>query len=398
MLVAGFSTRPSSPWRSFPSTFPLVFLPLIRDGRHCGWHGAPRFLSLTRCRRVGWTLLLDHRLVRFFFGWCLCVGGVFCCLLFGLARWPICAIVLSIDDYFSITPWLPLLLQRAQLCPKKKRTLLLDLWQSPCWLRSFLLLVFHPALLFLSLALRYWLTLLLHSPLFHIHIVQIFYFSVQSALYAASRGLFPNSLLPVPIPANLKFVATPEDRSLVMRAVGGAITSPCSNDPESRRPTPTIIWLSPHLLFICWMILGSPIQITALSGRLLVLFCVYTWLVQLKRAFWRGRFRVGPAEPVYVPTIRTPKLGVKQNHFWPLGSVKQNLFWPRIWPKLHPTSKNGDKSTVRPAARMWPKLSPTSKNGDEATLALPVSSLQKLFANVCQTVVICVLPGKNIFF
>ena len=49
----------SSPWRSFPSTFPLVFLPLIRDGRHCGWHGAPRFLSLARCRRVGWTLLLD---------------------------------------------------------------------------------------------------------------------------------------------------------------------------------------------------------------------------------------------------------------------------------------------------------------------------------------------------
>ena len=29
----------------------LVFLPLVRDGRHCGWHGAPRFLSLARCRQ-----------------------------------------------------------------------------------------------------------------------------------------------------------------------------------------------------------------------------------------------------------------------------------------------------------------------------------------------------------
>ena len=59
VLVAGFSTRPSSPWRSFPSPFPLVFLPFIRDGRHCGWHGAPRFLSLVRFWGVGWTLLLD---------------------------------------------------------------------------------------------------------------------------------------------------------------------------------------------------------------------------------------------------------------------------------------------------------------------------------------------------
>ena len=129
-----------------------------------------------------------------------------------------------------------------------------------------------------SLALRYWLTLLLHSPLFHI---QNFYFTAQSALYAASRGLFPNSLLPVPIPANLTFTATPVDRSLVMRALGGAITSPCSNDTENRRPTPTIFGLSPHLLINCWLLLDSPIQITALSGRLLVVFCVYTWLVQL---------------------------------------------------------------------------------------------------------------------
>ena len=160
-------------------------------------------------------------------------------------------------------------------------TLLLDLWQSPCWLRSFLLLVFHPALpFFLGLA-----VLADASTAFaivsHPNHIQIFYFTAQSALYAASRGLFPNSLLPVPIPANLTFTATPVDRSLVMRALGGAITSPCSNDPESRRPTPTIFGLSPHLLFNCWMLLDSPIQITALSGRLLVVFCVYTWLVQL---------------------------------------------------------------------------------------------------------------------
>ena len=38
------------------------------------------------------------------------------------------------------------------------------------------------------------------------------------------------------------------DRSLVMRALGGAITSPCSDDSESRRPPPTIFGLSPHLL------------------------------------------------------------------------------------------------------------------------------------------------------
>ena len=29
------------------------------------------------------------------------------------------------------------------------------------------------------------------------------------------------------------------------------------------------------------MLLDSPIHLTALSGRLLVVFCVYTWLVQL---------------------------------------------------------------------------------------------------------------------
>ena len=142
--------------------------------------------------------------------------------------------------------------------------------------------MFHPALpFFLGLA-----VLADASTAFaivsHPNHIQIFYFTAQSALYAASRGLFPNSLLPVPIPANLTFTATPVDRSLVMRALGGAITSPCSNDPESRRPTPTSLDCHP----ICCLIAGcywtrQSIQITALSGRLLVVFCVYTWLVQL---------------------------------------------------------------------------------------------------------------------
>ena len=72
-------------------------------------------------RAKSFTCFTLHRLVRF----CLLVlvffwGGFVCLVLFGLARWPICATVLSIDDYFSITPWLPLLSQRAQQSPKKK--------------------------------------------------------------------------------------------------------------------------------------------------------------------------------------------------------------------------------------------------------------------------------------
>ena len=55
-----------------------------------------------------------------------------------------------------------------------------------------------------------------------------------------------------------------------------------------------------------------------------------------KRAFWRGRFRVRPAEPVYVPRYKDCTK---------IGSVKRNHFWPRM-PKLYPaTSKNGDKAT-----------------------------------------------------
>ena len=131
------------------------------------------------------------------------------------------------------------------------------------------------------LALRYWLTLLLHSPLFHIQNTSKFSTSPHNRHYMPRLKVCFLTVLPVPIPANLTLTATPVDRSLVMRALGGAITSPCSNDPESRRPTPTIFGLSPQLLINGWMLLDSPIQITALSGRLLIVFCVHSWLVQL---------------------------------------------------------------------------------------------------------------------
>ena len=52
---------------------------------------------------------------------------------------------------------------------------------------------------------------------------------------------------------------------------------------------------------------------------------------KVKRAFWRGRFRVRPPEPISVPRYKD---GTK------IGSVKRNHFWARIWPQLYPaTSK-----------------------------------------------------------
>ena len=102
-----------------------------------------------------------------------------------------------------------------------------------------------------SLALRYWLTLLLLSPLFHILITSKFSTLPHIRHFMPRLPVCFLTVLPVPIPANLTLTATPADRSLVMRALGGAITSPCSNDPESRRPTPTIFGLSPQLLFHC---------------------------------------------------------------------------------------------------------------------------------------------------
>ena len=61
-------------------------------------------------------------------------------------------------------------------------------------LRPFLLLLFHPALPFFSLALRYWLTLLLHSPLFHIS----HFLTEHNWHYSRLVGLFSTSLLLVP--------------------------------------------------------------------------------------------------------------------------------------------------------------------------------------------------------
>ena len=70
-------------------------------------------------RAKSFTCFTLHRLVRFFLLVLVCWGGLCLLCVVWFVRWPICAIVLSIDDYFSITPWLPLLLQRAQLWPKK---------------------------------------------------------------------------------------------------------------------------------------------------------------------------------------------------------------------------------------------------------------------------------------
>ena len=186
-----------------------MFFPLIRDGRHCGWHSALRLLSLVRYRRE--------------------LAG------------------LSFSTFDSP---------------------LVGSVPSCCW-------CFTLRCLF-SLALRYWLTLLLHTPLFHIQT-----FGTIDIICRVKRLVSQQS----PTRANtsqLNLYRNAVDRLLVMRALGGAITSPCSNDTESRRPTLTMFGLSPHLLVNCWMLLDSPILLTALSGRLLVVFCVYTWLVQLR--------------------------------------------------------------------------------------------------------------------
>ena len=64
---------------------------------------------------------------------------------------------------------------------------------------------------------------------------------------------------------------------------------------------------------------------------------------KVKRALWRGRFRVRPAEPVSVPRY---KRSVKRNHFWP------RIFWPKFYPA---TSKNGDKATLASPVPSPPK-------------------------------------------
>ena len=72
--------------------------------------------------------------------------------------------------------------------------------------------------------------------------------------YSPPVGSLANSQHSCQIIATSPLHATPVDRSLVMRALGGAITSPCSNDSECRRPTPAIFGLYPFLLFFCWLV------------------------------------------------------------------------------------------------------------------------------------------------
>ena len=116
--------------------------------------------------------------------------------------------------------------------------------------RPFLPLVFHPALPFF-----FGLAVLADASTAHAIVSHPnFYFAAQLALYATSGGFVSNSLLPVPTIVKLTLAATPVDRSLVMRALGGAITSPCSNDSGSRRPTPTISGLFPQLLVFFFLV------------------------------------------------------------------------------------------------------------------------------------------------
>ena len=72
--------------------------------------------------------------------------------------------------------------------------------------------------------------------------------------YSPPVGSLANSQHSCQIIATSPLHATPVDRSLVMRALGGAITSPCSNDSECRRPTPAIFGLYPFLLLVCWLV------------------------------------------------------------------------------------------------------------------------------------------------
>ena len=119
-------------------------------------------------------------------------------------------------------------------------------------LRPFLLLLFHPALPpffnFLGLA-----VLADASTAFAIVSLRLFSFE-HNWHYSPTVGSLANSQHSCQIIATSPLHATPVDRSLVMRALGGAITSPCSNDSECRRPTPAIFGLYPFLLRFCWLV------------------------------------------------------------------------------------------------------------------------------------------------
>ena len=117
-------------------------------------------------------------------------------------------------------------------------------------LRPFLLLLFHPALppFLISLA-----VLADASTAFAIVSLRLFSFG-RNWHYSPPVGSLANSQHSCQIIATSPLHATPVDRSLVMRALGGAITSPCSNDSECRRPTPAIFGLYPFLLLVCWLV------------------------------------------------------------------------------------------------------------------------------------------------
>ena len=120
--------------------------------------------------------------------------------------------------------------------------------------RSFLLPMFHPELpFFFGIAVLADASTASAIVSHHSHV------AAQLALCAAGWFVFVTVSYPcqswLNLPQTFTIPTTPVDRSLVMRALGGAITSPCSNDSESRRPTPTISGLSLHLLFR-WYAIG----------------------------------------------------------------------------------------------------------------------------------------------
>ena len=85
-------------------------------------------------------------------------------------------------------------------------------------------------------------------------IVSLRLFSFGHNWHYSPPGSLANSQHSCQIIATFPLHATPVDRSLVMRAFGGAITSPCSNDSECRRITPAIFGLYPFLLLFCWLV------------------------------------------------------------------------------------------------------------------------------------------------
>ena len=99
--------------------------------------------------------------------------------------------------------------------------------------------------------------------------------------YSPPVGSLANSHSLVPNNRHIPLSCNTGGRSLVMRALGGAITSPCSNDSECRRPTLAIFGLYPFLLLCCWFV----VELGKLSKGTLwetaSFICVSRWRVQL---------------------------------------------------------------------------------------------------------------------